>query len=1026
MNSIVYNIFSLAVFLPNRILRVALTSDCILQKTTVIRLKSIRRALRPTPLKAALLSFALVSIALLQSPPKTTTLKKQPSKGVAIVSRIEKTVTLTAPLLKEAPLQAVAPRVTKGHKVAAVPKVTKPKAPNEPSSTQSPVVTVVSDEDGEGITGEDEEAIADRLLSEGFEDSVAVNLTPVSEEVAEQLLDESFPLADSSLPVGETTHEITTAPLVAVIPSEVTTVQMEGRIQPSNFRHLESKIAEIRGDWFKTRNEFQDSFKEEPQLVSVAPVVRHSGPQVTGLPSPIILHESGIELPLPKSESLARESSIELEEKEESPAEILASLGTQKLKEDKLPKAHEILASLGEVKAPINEAPSSVVLKEVAIEGPQLVQPSNKPKEIPEKKAHSSPVQFATMTIQPSLVTHPLSAFSARAVAPQTADAMIVSAKAIPVASKKVLDAKAEIAAITQSPIPTALIAERHSRGAEEILSDVPRARSSSREPELTHKEVPPVVLPADDEDVVDENAEGGKAFGRLYLEPGLASWLENKKGHVELYLHPLKGKNADDTIFLDYSYPDEEFEFSTEGLRGNYRLIAGFFTPGTAEAIAQVALPEVISASNYKQSIRFQLKLSDFKKAQKKLQLRAKGLAMTVTVFEGASGDYRHPKAIPKARMAIEGFPETGTFNSDSEGNIRLPVVPSNSTLKVHLTADGYFDTHVTIPTFSSPVYSSVFLVAREKVDAITKYFTKNPQQSSKGVVMGRVYDPKTRTPKAGEKVSLHFRKGNALYFNALPDPTLNETSNNGLFGYYNVISGFRPLRRESHETSFLFNVDRQSALYLEFGRGGEKALKGKLTAPSNGHVPMTQVRLVGGSPGTEVLSDSSGRFTLPGIDFPAGSLLMEVEAEGYPLFWYDIPWNPRQSESTRSFYMMDKEMISGSAESVAKIKWKAHLGAIIGGAKTDFFNGRKECVAITLDNLSGKKVSSEHGPYPLSGPAHAKGDKVCLTSDRPGFTFFNLAAGEYLLKWRNAKGAAIRSRVVHVGLGRVSIALD
>ena len=57
------------------------------------------------------------------------------------------------------------------------------------------------------------------------------------------------------------------------------------------------------------------------------------------------------------------------------------------------------------------------------------------------------------------------------------------------------------------------------------------------------------------------------------------------------------------------------------------------------------------------------------------------------------------------QARVAVEGFPELGTFRADSEGNIRIPRVPPHSTLKVHAMADGYYDTHVVVPTGSTQV---------------------------------------------------------------------------------------------------------------------------------------------------------------------------------------------------------------------------------------------------------------------------------------------------------------------------------
>ncbi len=1051
--------FSLADFLPIRILRVS-PSFLFLPSLThphqnVNRLKAIRRALRPTSRVTTVVSLALIAAAVARHHQSRTLAPGVPA--AQIISRIENPVTLPAPgsisgvrpgsisgvrpgsisgvrpeiaaalkPLNAAPAKPLPTKVRPAHKTVRLekspvesPDLYEAAQPPEAPQNTAPIVAEREDSDDRATEGEkagdagaEELATLEKLMQEEVEVSDAVNNIEIAQVAADNLLEEDFE-ANSALDLPSTE-------VVDAVPT-----QKEGELQATDFSSYTKSIPAMRLALNQASAEFADAMAAEPKTTVPAVAETEITPAAAEPTSSIV----AALVPAPSNdkpvEVVAKTSA---EPELVAPTVKVAALAPVKISEpEEKEVAEEASKEENEVVAPAIAANENEADED---SGPQLVRPAAKT--VPVAMTIAAPVvrnaRVATNLIQSGLGIHPSMTIQPKAEAP------------VPSGPKKSIDAGADIAALTDTEAPMHLVASRSldagpsvtdapDEGGPQLTSrQLPRRSPEKKESILfSQRKAPKAKVDAEDTDEVDEHAEGGKGSGRVEFDAALAHWLDKHKGHVELYLHPVKGKNPSDTIFLDYDFPDEEFEFSTEGLRGSYRLVAAIFVPEAAAAIAQIALPKPLSAANYKNRIRFSLSFQDFEKARRWQAARMKGLSMTLTVFEGATGDYRSPKPIRQARVAVEGFPELGTFRADSEGNVRIPQVPALSTLKIHAMADGYYDTHVIVPTATTQVYAPIFLISKEKVDTITKFFTKSPQDMNKGVVMGRVYSPKTRTPIADEVVELQFRKGKALYFDALPDPRLNATGKTGLFGFFNVTSTFRNLTRESSELPFLFNVPPQSALYVELGRGGEKALKGKLVAPFSSDMPQAHVRLVGADASGFVTADAHGRFSIPGIDFPSGSLLLEVQADGYPILWYDLPWTPRDIEKTRSLFMIENELVATSAERLARLKWKTQLGAVVGGASGAFFKNREECIAVTLDDLSGKSVGSEFGPFPLSGKATVtRSQKLCLTKANPGFTFFNLQPGEYVVKWRNSKGASIRSRVVRVGLGRVTIAVE
>ncbi len=553
------------------------------------------------------------------------------------------------------------------------------------------------------------------------------------------------------------------------------------------------------------------------------------------------------------------------------------------------------------------------------------------------------------------------------------------------------------------------------------LATPAPRIAVSAPKPVAVA--TPTVTTQADPEVQTD----AGMLYGKISVDHEMADWLAAAKGHVELYLHPVKSKDTQDTIFIDYQYPDEEFETDISSLKGRYRLVAGIFVPKATTAIAQIVYPNVITAADYKNRVVFTVRKASFDQAQKRSLTNATELVLSATLFEGASGNYRQPKPVKNGKVKVVGYPELGTISSDADGNVRIPSVPGRSELLLEVSAEGYYPAYPIVPTFSSNVYSPIYLISKDKVDAITKYFTKNQQSDRRGIVMGRVFDSTSRAPLKDERVSLSFRKGRALYFDALPDPWLQSTTESGLFGFFNVAPSFRSLVRQSGKPAFLLNVKPGSAQYVELGRGGKKALQGRLIDPfSTDHtMPIAKVRLVG-APASEVLTDPDGKFSIPELDYPPGVLTLEIESEGYPVTWHSLPWNTREPEAVRSLFMVQKDLVTESATRVARITMRRDRGSVVGGAEASFFGKGTSCVLVAIEDANGARIDETNGPFPLVGDAQAKGSPLCLTRQKPGFAFFNMAPGEYILKWQTRQGVTFRSRVVHVGTDRVSVIVN
>lgn len=521
------------------------------------------------------------------------------------------------------------------------------------------------------------------------------------------------------------------------------------------------------------------------------------------------------------------------------------------------------------------------------------------------------------------------------------------------------------------------------------------------------------------------EDSDPGTFKGRLFIDKGLQHWLDTNNGHVELYLHQEGSKDPQDTTYIDYEPGDEDFEFESEGMEGKYQLIAAIYSGKEISAVAQLKYPKSISTANYRELIQFDLTNGDFQRNVAAEYGRVAGtpLVLTLTVFEGAPGNYRKSAPVANATATVIGHSEFGKFQSDAEGSLRIQGITSRSEFIIEVSAPGFYPTRKTVPVFDSNAYSAVYLLAKDKVESVTKYFTKHDQKEEKALVMGRVYDPKTRAPLKDEQLFLSFRRGPATYFDALPNLSLKATTSTGLFGFYNIEPSFRTLQRSSGKHSELVSTLPGYGYYVELGRGGAKQVLGKLLDPFLNQGVAAKVSLLGDE-NNAIAAAEDGTFAIPAVDLPPGVLTLEISAENYPPVWQTIPWNTREAERSRTLFMLEKEMLTESRK-VNRVALENGRGTIVGGAEASFFDKGRKCVGVQLLDSNGVQTSREFGPFPIAGARNAaKG--FCLSQKAPGFAFFNVPSGEYLIKWLDEKHNTFRTHVIRVGVNRTSVLVN
>ncbi|MFM8268906.1 MAG: hypothetical protein ACKN9V_01865 [Pseudomonadota bacterium] len=532
---------------------------------------------------------------------------------------------------------------------------------------------------------------------------------------------------------------------------------------------------------------------------------------------------------------------------------------------------------------------------------------------------------------------------------------------------------------------------------------------------------VPGVELPS-----VMSTQPIGRVYGKLTFDNDVQEWLERAQGHVELKLHKMDSSDPQDMFFVDYQYPDVEFSWDGREVLGGYQLTASFFNSKQTGAVAQVLYPNTLNSETAKRRVIFHIQKSDLENGIRSIASRNQGgVVLSGTVFEANPADHKNEKTISAAEIEVVGYPQWGTFQTDAEGTFRIPNVTANSEFVINVKAAGYYPTQAVVPVFQTTGYVSVHLVAKDLVNTITGFFTKRPQSEQKGLIFGRVYDPQTKVPQADQEMFLAGRSSSALYFNILPEPGRRQTTDTGSFAYFNVDPAFRSLGKTGSSVAHLLQVKPGSAYYLESGRGGNHAFRGKLLDPYRKQMVPGLVKIVGAS--TQVETNDMGEFEISNVDLSPGVITFEVEAEGYPKSWHTLPWSSRDPRSTYIFYLPEKELVEEARVSVAKVTEIPNRGILLGGAESSFFGKNRKCVYVTLARTDGAAVSSEHGPYPLHHRVKNRtASSQCLSKESPGFGFYNLEPGEYLLRWQTSQGESLRSHVARVGSDRVSILIN
>jgi hypothetical protein len=555
-------------------------------------------------------------------------------------------------------------------------------------------------------------------------------------------------------------------------------------------------------------------------------------------------------------------------------------------------------------------------------------------------------------------------------------------------------------------------------------------APSPSTQKEVTTQPAPKrnpnrSLIPGVESSRVQEPEKLGKIFGKLTFDRKVQNWIEVSKGHVELHLRKERSKEPQDSLFIEYQYPSRDFSLDGRDLEGSFELVASFFRPDSSVAVAEVTYPKILESQTAKEMVVFHVRKEQVEDAIRAVSTKTKtGVVLSGTVFEGGSGDHRDVKPLSGAQVSVVGQSDWGPFESDKEGNFRIPFVSANSEYLLSVSAPGYFPTEVIVPTFQTTGYVSVHLIPKDKVEVVTQYFTKRPQGTNKAVIMGRLFDPGSRTPKADQEVVLSGRNGRALYFGALPDKSLRQTTSTGLFGFFNVEPAFRSVGKPTAAASELINIKPGSGYYIEMGRGGTKTVRGTLIDPYRQQRLSGLVRVVG-SP-TQVETNERGEFEIDSIELSPGIITLEVEAQGYPTSWHTLSWSARESKKNHYLYLAEAELLNEVRTTVARVPEAPHSGAILGGAESRFFEKSKSCVYVSLETSEGQPVSSEQGPFPLHRGDFNPSKPLCLVPQSPGFSYFNLTPGQYILKWKNKKGEVLRSHVTRVGADRTSILIN
>lgn len=693
--------------------------------------------------------------------------------------------------------------------------------------------------------------------------------------------------------------------------------------------------------------------------------------------------------------------------------------------EPRPPKEPELVRPAVKVSATL----TSPVAASVPERKPAVLSKIEEREQTQEKKEEDPPeaapsVSVAAETNEPALVAPPISELNAMYASlggsAPVRPTRVASQTAVPSVATQASDASPSVNHAVA--IPEAAVTPDQKN----VLVIPSQKREPPAQNRLAVKPSIPDPAKPDVDPVHDRTGDRGleqKIFGRMELDAYVSDWLDKKKGYFELALVKEGSSDSQDRIPVDYEFPNEEFTILPTGLKGSYRLVASFFVPESLDPVARVAHRENITADNHTRNIHFRVTTQAMARAFRRVSKSpSSGVLFTANLYKVDPGSHRRLKPkkkepqVPGAKMSIMAFPQWGVSESQGDDTLRMQL-PAHSELLAKIEAPGFYPTYRIIPTFGANVHSHIYLANEKELEPIVRYFTKKKKIDNTGLVFGRIFNPVSRDPMGLVPVEISYP--------LTADQLLPSTTETGFFGFSNVVSSMRAVLRPNGGRTTLVNVPEGSAEYLELGRGGKETLVGRLTNPFGDAIPPSKVKIPG-DPESETWTDENGVFRMEDLDFPPGVVTIEVEAEGYPVTWHNIAWNVQRKKRPQALPMLKEEMIRAAAAANEDLRAiEKRTGILVGAIEQNFFR-RENCLSIALTDISGREVSIEKGPYAFSGTSNRRSLPYCASSASPGFAYYNLAPGEYILKITNSKNRLIRAHVVRVGQDRVTLTVN
>jgi hypothetical protein len=513
--------------------------------------------------------------------------------------------------------------------------------------------------------------------------------------------------------------------------------------------------------------------------------------------------------------------------------------------------------------------------------------------------------------------------------------------------------------------------------------------------------------------------------FGRITVDRDVVDFLQSRRASLEYFLVPVQGNQRKDLIPLA-RFPEEQFEFEASKLEGAYRLVALAFAPESSDHIGRAVFETEITRDNAKQNIRFNVSLRDLLAGGMKEVADRATVPVTLSVFKGASSEYRQSTPVAGAKIQIAGLPELGEFFTDDHGDVLgFPEMPIHSRILLVVSAgDKFLPTTQIVSVGTRDPAERVFLIEKTQADLISNLVPNATPDNRTTVVMGRVYDPSTFTPLAGQQVAIQGHDAGKLgYFGLGSDEYEPVTQSEGYFSLFKVMPGFVALTRPKTDLrTFVWRARPGTGYYVELGKLGTQSLRGQVEDFfTRSPLEQVEVNLVGDDSVSSTLAN--GKFSIPGIEAPSGRLTMEFKRVEYPIVWHTAAFNPLDRMRPRRYPMVSTDEVNAILFQHRAPKWIHSTGMIIGRAFSSLFDkAGEEILEVEVRTPSGKKVPSTMGPFPVKGSQPAEG----LTRDRSAFAYWNLIPGEYVVIWRRASDKSlVRIELTDTERDRVSIAM-